>query len=123
FRLANAGEYSTVLSDNNQDFNVPVGSGISQGTILLPCTGGAPTPGSAAADLFAAGFACGSRPTGLVWGGGPHPDLRSFVNASTGQVQSREGGLALAPEKSTNYSIGFELAPQFDFLRGLDLQA
>src|SRR5205085_8883456 len=77
----------------------------------------------AAADLVAAGFACNSRPTGLVWGGGPHPDLRSFTNASTGQVQLREAGIGLAPEKSTNYNIGFELAPQFDFLRGLDLQA
>ncbi|HEX5279760.1 MAG TPA: TonB-dependent receptor [Micropepsaceae bacterium] len=119
FRFANAGEYSTVLSDNNQDFNIPGQPGI----IKLPCAGNAPTPGSTAADLIAAGFTCGSTPGGLVWGGGPHPELRFFTNAATGQVQSREGGTSLAPEKSANYSIGFELAPQFDFLRGLDLQA
>ena len=38
-------------------------------------------------------------------------------------MQTREGGTFLAPEKANNYSIGFELAPQFDLLRGLDLQA
>ena len=121
FRFANAGEYSTVLSDNNQDFNITG----QPGTISLSCTGGVGPAGSATAALVAAGFPCNQAvgPGGLVWGGGPHPDLRSFVNAATGQTESREGGLALAPEKSTNYSIGFELAPQLDFLRGLDLQA
>ena len=53
----------------------------------------------------------------------PHPELRSYVDATTSQVTSREGGTALAPEKAINYSIGFELAPQFDLLRGLDVQA
>jgi TonB dependent receptor len=48
--------------------------------------------------------------------------LRSYVNAA-GVTATREGGIALAPEKSLNYSVGFELAPQLDFLRGLDLQA
>jgi outer membrane receptor protein involved in Fe transport len=117
FRFANAGEYSTVLSDNNMDFNIP-----NQGQIPLTCAGGTPTAGSAAAALFAAGFACNSLPGGLVWGGGPHPDLRSYTTPS-GTVSSREGGTSLAPEKSVNYSAGFELAPQIDFLRGLDLQA
>ncbi|HXJ02316.1 MAG TPA: TonB-dependent receptor [Micropepsaceae bacterium] len=118
FRFANAGEYSTVLSDANGAFNFP-----SQGIINLPCTGGAPTPGSAAAALFQAGFACGSTPGGIGWAGGPHPELRSYIDASTGQPTSREGGTALAPEKSINYSVGFELAPQMEFLRGLDVQA
>src|SRR6185437_12835522 len=58
FRFANAGEYSTVLSDNNQDFNIPG----QPGTIKLPCAGNAPTPGSTAAALIAAGFTCGSTP-------------------------------------------------------------
>lgn len=117
FRFANAGEYSTVLSDNDMDFNVP-----GLGPIPLTCAGNAPTPGSAAAALFAAGFICNSLPGGLVWGGGPHPQLRSFVDATTGQAATREGGTFLAPEKSTNYSIGFELAPQIDLFRGFDLQ-
>jgi iron complex outermembrane recepter protein len=117
FRFANAGEYSTVLSIQNTPYNLP-GAGVQ----AVPCTGGAPAAGSFAADLVAAGFACGSQPGGILWAGGPHPELRSFVNAQ-GQNETREGGSSLAPEKATNYSLGFELAPQIDFLRGLDLQA
>jgi iron complex outermembrane recepter protein len=118
FRFANAGEYSTTLSDANDAFNFP-----SQGAISVTCPTTAPTPGSAAAVLFAAGFGCGSNPGGLSWGGGPHPELRSFTDATTNQVTSREGGLALAPEKAINYSVGFEVAPQISFLKGLDVQA
>jgi iron complex outermembrane receptor protein len=119
FRFANAGEYSTVLSDADQFWNLP-----SESTIGISCTGGAPAAGSAAAALVAAGFACGSQNAGgVTWAGGPHPELRSYLNATTNQVTSREGGTALAPEKSINYSVGFELAPTMDFLRGLDLQA
>ena len=119
FRFANAGEYSVVLSDANGAFNFP-----SQNPLQLNCAGGAPTPGSASADLFAAGFACGSAPGGVSWAGGPHPELRSFNSglAGNGPLTFREGGTALAPETSLNYSIGFELAP-LTFLKGLDLQA
>ena len=74
------------------------------------------------ADLFAAGFACGSVPGGDNWAGGPHPELRAYTTPG-GQAATREGGINLAPETSNNYSIGIELAPQIDFLRGLDLQA
>jgi iron complex outermembrane receptor protein len=116
FRFANAGEYSTTLSDANGSFNFPAGD-----PLKLPCAGASPTAGSAAAVLFAAGFACGSAPGGDNWAGGPHPELRSFINASTGLPTSREGGVNLAPEKSINYSIGFELAPQ-TFLKGFDAQ-
>ena len=117
FRFANAGEYSTVLSDANGTFNTP-----GQATIPIPCTGGAPPPGSLAANLFAAGFGCGSTPGGVNWGGGPHPELRSYTTPG-GQAMTREGGTSLAPETSNNYSIGAEIAPQFALLRGLDLQA
>jgi hypothetical protein len=75
------------------------------------------------ASLFAAGFACGSTPGGISYGGGPQPVMRSYVNAATGQTVIREGGIALQPEKSQNYAIGAEFAPQFDLLRGFDLQA
>ncbi len=119
FRFANAGEYSTIASDPAGANGLPDDTTGSQ----ITCTGGKPTPGSTAAVLFNAGFACGSAPGGLTWGGGPHPELRQFVNATTGQVQTREGGTNLAPETSNNYSIGAEFAPQIDFLRGLDLQA
>ena len=119
FRFANAGEYSTVASD-------PAGAAGLPGdatAFTISCVNGQPIAGSTAAALFAAGFKCGDAPGGLTWGGGPHPQIRNFINATTGQAQTREGGTNLAPETSNNYSIGFELAPQFDFLRGLDLQA
>jgi iron complex outermembrane receptor protein len=119
FRFANAGEYSTIASDPAGALGLPGDSA----SATISCSGGAPTPGSTAAALFAAGFHCGDAPGGLTWGGGPHPALRSFVNAASGQVQTREGGTTLQPETSNNYSIGFELAPQYEFLRGLDLQA
>jgi iron complex outermembrane receptor protein len=119
FRFANAGEYSTIASDPAGALGLPGDAAVAR----ISCTNGQPTPGSTAAALFAAGFACGSAPGGLTWGGGPHPELRSFVNATTNQVQTREGGTSLAPEKSANYSIGFEVAPQITFLRGLDVQA
>ncbi|MDE2476865.1 MAG: TonB-dependent receptor, partial [Alphaproteobacteria bacterium] len=119
FRFANAGEYSTIASDANGDFNLP-------GQVQIPLTcdaSGNPTPGSVNQVLHAAGFACNStNAAGITWAGGPHPELRSYTTPS-GQAATREGGTALAPEKSNNYSIGIELAPQIEALRGLDLQA
>jgi iron complex outermembrane receptor protein len=117
FRFANAGEYSVVLSDQNVATNLP---GAQQAPI--GCVNGAPPPGSASAQLVATGFACGSTPGGILWAGGPHAALREFTDPN-GAAQTREGGLALAPETATNYSVGFELAPTIDFLRGLDVQA
>jgi iron complex outermembrane receptor protein len=119
FRFANAGEYSVVLSDSITDFAINGSTGIP-----IPCgAGNVPTPGSFAETLVAAGFACNTTaPGGISWGGGPHTVLRNYINAS-GQPATREGGTALAPETSQNYSAGFELAPQIDFLRGLDIQA
>src|SRR5207302_7223040 len=87
FRFANAGEYSAVLSDNNQFFNLP-----GEGPLPVTCSGNSPTPGSANADLVAAGIACGQGAPGVTWGGAPHPALRSFVSAATGQPSFREGG-------------------------------
>ncbi len=118
FRFANIGEFSPVLSDLWGAINVP-------GNQLIPlgCQGGAPVAGTAAAMLFAAGFACNKTDAfGIGWGGGPHAALRDYINGA-GTASTREGGTSLAPETSQNYSIGFELAPQIDFLRGLDLQA
>jgi iron complex outermembrane receptor protein len=120
FRFANAGEFSTIASDANSAWNFASVAGSV--TIPIQCTGGKPTAGSAAADLFAAGFACGSFPGGDNWAGGPHPELRAFTTPG-GQAATREGGINLAPETSNNYSVGVELAPQFALLRGLDLQA
>jgi iron complex outermembrane receptor protein len=123
FRFANEGEFSNILSPADQSINLPT----SGQNLAISCgTNGQPTPGSAAAVLFATGAAnlgCGQSPGGVSYGGGPEAVLRSYTNASTGQVVSREGGIALAPEKAIEYSIGAELAPTIDFLRGLDLQA
>ena len=118
FRFANLGEYSTVASDANGDFNF----NNQPGPIQILCTGGVPTPGTAAAALVAGGVPCGAFPGGIGWAGGPHPELRAFTTPA-GVASTREGGTSLAPETSKNYSIGFELAPQFALLRGLDLQA
>jgi iron complex outermembrane receptor protein len=113
FRFANAGETSTILSDANGSNNVLGGS-----TLNISSCGA----GSAAADLVGAGFACGGTPGGDAWSGGPHPELRFYVDPNTHQLTSREGGVQLPPEKSINYSLGFEIAPQ-TFLKGLDVQA
>ena len=58
----------------------------------------------------------------MSWSGGPQPTLRQFNDGTTGALRSREGGTALAPEHSTNWSIGGEFAPQ-TILQGLDVQA
>ncbi len=117
FRFANAGEYSPVLSDLWGAINIA-----GNPSIAVACSSGAPVAGTAFATLFAAGFGCGTTPGGIGWGGGPHAALRNYIDAS-GAAATREGGTALAPETSENYSVGFELAPQFAFLRGLDVQA
>ena len=118
FRFANEGEFSEVLSPVDQSVNL-VGS--SQNNVIS-CTGGAPPPGTVAADLFKAGFGCGTSPGGISYGGAPLPVLRIYTDPS-GMVHQREGGVSLAPETAENYSAGIEFAPQYDFLRGLDLQA
>ena len=126
FRFANAGEYSTTASDSVQDYGL---ANSQFGTISIQCVNGAPPAGSAFAKEFAAGITdingktgCNSTPGGISNGGGPQVRLRSYLDGTTGALMSREGGTSLAPEKSVNYGLGFELAP-VAFLRGLDLQA
>ena len=120
FRFANAGEYSAIASSNIQDFGLPASN---FAIINIQCLSGAPTAGSTAAAVFAAGSACNAQPPGLSFGGAPHKEIRFYTDPVTGLPASREGGLTLPPEKSNNYSLGFELAPQLARLRGLDLQA
>jgi iron complex outermembrane receptor protein len=122
FRFANAGEYSTVASANIQDFGLPASA---FGTINIQCTAGAPAAGSTAAVEFTAlgpGSCTGSPPPGLSFGGAPHKETRLYTDPNTGLPASREGGLNLPPERSTNYALGVEFAPQA-FMRGLDVQA
>src|SRR6266566_302484 len=120
FRFANAGEYSEVASDNVGNF----GLAASTNNLAVSCGGGGtPNAGSTAAALFATGlWGCNSQPGGLNNAGGPHPWLRFYTDPTTGLTKSRENGLTLNPESSTNWSIGGEFAPQI-FLRGLDVQA
>jgi iron complex outermembrane receptor protein len=120
FRFANAGEYSEIASSAIADFGLPA----SASPIPVSCgAGGTPAAGSTAAALFAAGFGCNSTPGGLNFAGAPHPLLRNYIDATTGLPATREGGVNLKPESSTNWSIGGELAPQISFLKGLDVQA
>jgi len=125
FRFANEGEFSEVLSAADQSYNIVGGAG----GVSIQCNNGAPTAGTAAAALFAAGVVdssgksgCGSSPGGVAYSGAPTALLRDYVTPA-GVASTRENGTALAPEKALNYSIGFELAPQIDFLKGFDLQA
>jgi iron complex outermembrane receptor protein len=123
FRFANAGEYSTTASANFQDFGLPTSGAF--GVINIQCSGGVPPAGSVAASLFNAGFNCtnNSTPPGIGFGGAPHKEVRLYTDPNTGLPASREGGLSLPPERSTNYSLGAELAPQIMGLRGLDVVA
>jgi iron complex outermembrane recepter protein len=118
FRFANEGEFSAIASPTDQSANLPT----SGQNIAIACSGSAPVPGGTAAALFAAGFGCGATPGGIAYGGGPEAVLRQYTNAQ-GAISTREGGIALAPEKALNYSVGLEIAPTFEFLKGLDLQA
>src|SRR5882724_1737386 len=107
FRFANAGEYSVIASDSVQDYPG------SFGAISVQCGAGNIAPaGTLSARLQAAGFACNAQPGGLSWGGAPHDPLRHYIDATTGLPTSREGGTALPPERSQNYSVGAEFAPQ-----------
>lgn len=117
FRFANAGEFST-SGPADQSVNLPT----SGTAFTLSCSGGAAPTGTTAAALVSAGFNCTSAPGGIVYGGGPMPILRQYTTPS-GQAMTREGGIALQPEKALNYSLGVEVAPTIDFLKGLDLQA
>jgi iron complex outermembrane receptor protein len=119
FRFANAGEYSVIASDSVQDYGLPASS---FGAIAINCLAGLAPANTLAARLQNAGFGCTTQPGGISWGGAPHAPLRNYIDPNTGLPAVREGGTALPPERSTNYSVGFEFAPQA-FLKGLDLQA
>src|SRR5262249_15963941 len=85
-------------------------------TISCDATG-RPPKGSAAEKLFNAGFPCNAQPAGLGVSGGARGitelGLRSYANTD----QQR-----LGPEQSTNWSLGFDLAPA-GFFRGFALHA
>jgi hypothetical protein len=117
FRFANAGEYSTVLSDNTNRSNL-----LGEAAINLPCT--------AVRRLLEVRQRPCSAPVlnaanSRAWdhlGWRTHPDLRSYLDGTTGQLSSREGGLSLAPEKSINYSMASSWLRK-PFLKGFDAQS
>lgn len=49
--------------------------------------------------------------------------MRPWVHLGQISLHHVHGDVTLAHESSTNYSAGFEIAPQIDVLRALDLQA
>jgi iron complex outermembrane recepter protein len=114
FRFANAGEYSLIASSAFGAFNLPANLATNGPPISVACSGGSPTPGSAAAKEVAGGLACGSTVGGLSFGGAPAPVLRPSIRT--------DEPFLLKPEQATNWSGGFDFAPT-SFLRGLDIQA
>ncbi|HMI97694.1 MAG TPA: TonB-dependent receptor [Micropepsaceae bacterium] len=118
FRAPNFGENSLIVNAAWNGFGLPTSIFSNNASISISCTGGKPVAGSGSEKLFKAGFACGSQPAGMSFNGGRKGPFtagwRDFVNQST-QI--------LGPEKSLNYSIGFDYAPTTNFLKGLDVQA
>ena len=123
FRAPSFGENSPVSNVAWNGWGLQNAPGAAQfqnnANIMVACDPktGAPPPGSGAAKLFAAGFACNSQPAGLSLNGGARAGVDSDFRAFANQQYA-----ALKPEVSTNWSAGFELAPTA-FLRGLDVQA
>lgn len=123
FRAPSFGEFSPISNVAWNGWGLSSAPGAAQfqnnSPIVVSCDPktGAPPPGSGAAKLFAAGFACNSQPEGLSLNGGGKAavlaDFRTFTN---------QQNQTLKPEQATNWSAGFEFSPT-TFLRGLDIQA
>ena len=121
FRAPSFGEFSPISNVAWNGWGLQQAAGAAQfpnnANIVIACTNGAPTPGSGSAKLFAAGFGCNSQPAGISLNGGGKAavdaDFRAFFN----QTEQK-----LEPEKSLNYSVGFDFAPT-TFLKGLNVQA
>jgi iron complex outermembrane receptor protein len=120
FRAPNFGEFSAAGFGTNGFGlqNTPGVNFANNVTVSIGCdpATGRPPSGSGAEKLFNAGFACNAQPAGISVGGGAAAvdgaKLRSYTNVSEA---------TLGPETSTNWSIGFDLAPPF--VRGLEFQA
>jgi iron complex outermembrane recepter protein len=117
FRAPNFGEFSPITNVTWQGWNLDQVYTQNDANLNVLCTGGAPRPGSGADKMFNAGFGCDSTPGGLSIGPGGYAPvavgLRDFTN-----TEHR----VLDPEKSVNWSIGFDFTPT-RFLTGLNIQA
>ncbi|HEX7251069.1 MAG TPA: TonB-dependent receptor, partial [Burkholderiales bacterium] len=117
FRAPNFGEFSPISNVTWDGWNLGNVYTQNPANLSVLCVSGAPPAGSGADKLFQAGFGCNSTPGGLSIGpGGFAPvavGLRDFTN-TTQRV--------LDPEKSVNWSIGFDYTPT-GFLTGLNIPA
>jgi outer membrane receptor protein involved in Fe transport len=118
FRAPNFGETSTVANVTWQGWNFGQLYTETNVPIEISCVGGAPPAGSGGDKLFQAGLGCDAALGGLeIRTGGRVPadvGLRDYFNI---------GQRVLDPEKSVNWSIGFDYTPAGNFLAGLNLQA
>jgi iron complex outermembrane receptor protein len=117
FRAPNFGEFSPVSNVAWQGWNF--GQAYSQNTvpITISCAGAAPPAGSGADKFFQAGFGCGAALGGISLNGGGKVAVDTLMRKYTNIEQQ-----VLDPEKSVNWSIGFDYTPT-GFLTGLNLQA
>jgi outer membrane receptor protein involved in Fe transport len=123
FRAPNFGEFSPISNVAWNGWGLQAAPGGAQfqnnAVITIACdpATGKPPPGSGAAKLFAAGFACDSGPAGISLNGGGKAAVdaswRKYFNTTENKLE---------PELSTNWGFGFDFAPT-SFLRGLDVQA
>ena len=117
FRAPNFGEFSPVSNVAWQGWNF--GQLYSQNTvpITIACAGGAPPAGSGADKFYQAGLPCDAGLGGISLNGGGKvavdTGMRDYFN-----LEQR----VLDPEKSVNWSVGFDYTPT-GFLTGLNLQA
>jgi len=121
FRAPNFGEFSPISNVAWNGWGLSSAPGAAQfqnnAHINVLCTGATAPAGSGGRKLQTAGFGCNSEPAGLSLNGGGKAavltGMRNWFNVDQ-QV--------LEPEKSTNWSAGFQFAPTA-FLKGLDIQA
>ena len=117
FRAPNFGEFSPVSNVAWQGWNF--GSLYTQNTvpITISCSGGAPPAGSGADKFFQAGLPCDAGLGGISLNGGGKVAVDTLMRKYTNIEQQ-----VLDPEKSVNWSVGFDYSPT-GFLTGLNLQA
>jgi len=118
FRAPNFGENSAIVNSAWNAFGLPTNIFQNNAQIRIQCTDGLPVAGSGSEKLFNAGFACNSTPAGMSFNGGAKsPNLAGW------REYRNQAGQVLQPEKSTNWTIGFDYSPSTNFLTGLNLQA
>jgi iron complex outermembrane receptor protein len=120
FRPPAFGEFSPISNVGWNGFGLSNAPGAAQfqnaASVVIACTNGKPVAGSGSEKLFNAGFGCNTQPAGISLNGGGKVAVDSHLRTYFNQSEQR-----LEPEKSLNYSAGFDFAPTF--LQGLDIQA